>query len=88
MAHEIVVKGGTVADRTGAKPILADLAIDDGRKTIDVHGLIVSPGLIDLHPHLDAQIGWHPDLTSVSWDGVITAMHAGQVIRHGKERSR
>ena len=31
-------------------------------------------GFIDLHPHLDAQIGWDPDLTPVSWHGVTTAL--------------
>jgi N-acyl-D-amino-acid deacylase len=100
MAHEIVVKGGTMVDGTGAEPILAGLAIDDGRITaidthadagreeIDARGLIVSPGFVDPHAQLDAQIGRDPDLTSVSWHGVTTGMHAGQVSRHGKERSR
>ena len=86
MSHEIVIKGGTIVDGTGAEPFIADLAIDGGRITeidknidgasevIDARGLVLSPGFIDLHTHLDAQIGWDPDLTSVSWHGVTTAL--------------
>jgi N-acyl-D-amino-acid deacylase len=86
MPHEIVVKGGTIVDGTGAEPFAGDLAIDDGRisaigadagggrQVIDAAGMIVSPGFVDIHTHLDAQIGWDPDLTPVSWHGVTTAL--------------
>jgi N-acyl-D-amino-acid deacylase len=86
MSHEIVVKGGTIVDGTGAEPISANLAVDGGRITaigadvgggrrvIDAAGMTVSPGFVDIHTHLDAQIGWDPDLTPVSWHGVTTAL--------------
>jgi N-acyl-D-amino-acid deacylase len=86
MSHEIVIKGGTIVDGTGAEPFAADLAIDDGRITaigsdlgggrevIDARGLTVTPGFVDIHTHLDAQIAWDPDLTPVSWHGVTTAL--------------
>ena len=86
MSPEIVIKGGTIVDGTGAEPFAADLAIGDGRITaigsdlgggrevIDARGLTVTPGFVDLHTHLDAQIGWDPDLTPVSWHGVTTAL--------------
>ena len=40
-----------------------------GKQEIDADGLKVSPGFIDLHTHLDAQIGWDRKVTSVSWHG-------------------
>ncbi len=86
MSHELVVKGGIIVDGTGAAPFEGDLAIDGGRITaigknlgggreeIDAKGMIVSPGFVDIHTHLDAQIGWDPNLTPVSWHGVTTAL--------------
>ncbi len=86
MSHEIVIRGGQLVDGTGAAPIHADLAIDNGlitvlgevdgrgKREIDAQGHIVSPGFVDLHAHLDAQIGWDPDLTPVSWHGVTTVL--------------
>ncbi len=45
-----------------------------GRREIDAAGLIVSPGFVDLHTHLDAQVGWDPLMTSSSWHGVTTVL--------------
>lgn len=86
MAHDIVIRGGTVVDGTGRDPFVADVGISNGliaeigkitapaKRTIDANGQVVSPGFIDLHTHLDAQIGWDPDLTPISWHGVTTAL--------------
>ena len=86
MTHDIVIRGGLVVDGTGAEGVTADVAIDGGvisaigevtargRREIDAGGHVVSPGFIDLHTHLDAQIGWDPDLTPVAWHGVTTAL--------------
>ena len=86
MAHDIVIRGGELVDGTGADPRPGDLAIDDGlitavgkvdgkgKQEIDAKGLAVTPGFVDLHTHLDAQIGWDPSLTPVSWHGVTTAL--------------
>ena len=84
--HDIVIRGGELVDGTGAEPVAGDLAISDGRiaqvgdvggkgrREIDADGLTVTPGFIDLHTHLDAQIGWDPALTPVSWHGVTTVL--------------
>ena len=84
--HEIVVRGGRVVDGAGAPAVAADVAIDGGvitamgrvgdggREEIDASGCVVTPGFIDVHMHLDAQIGWDPFLTPVSWHGVTTAL--------------
>ena len=86
MGHDLVIRGGTLVDGTGTAPVPADVAIDGdtiveigevagkGREEIRADGLNVSPGFIDLHTHLDAQIGWDPQVTSVSWHGVTTAL--------------
>ena len=86
MSHDIVIRGGSVVDGTGAEPFSADVAIDGdtitevgkvagrGKREIDASGMNVSPGFVDLHTHLDAQIGWDPQVTSVSWHGVTTAL--------------
>jgi N-acyl-D-aspartate/D-glutamate deacylase len=87
MAHDLIIRGGTVIDGTGADGIEADMAIDGDRITaigdlaettaaeeIDATGLTVTPGFVDLHTHLDAQVGWDPLMTSSSWQGVTTAL--------------
>jgi len=86
MAHDILIRGGTLVDGSGGAPRRGDVAISGGRITavgdvaggahrvIDAEGLTVSPGFVDLHTHLDAQIGWDPDCTPVSWHGVTTAL--------------
>ena len=87
MAHDLIILNGTIVDGTGAQPYVADVAIDGERISrigdlagevasveIDATGLVVSPGFIDLHTHLDAQVGWDPLMTSSSWHGVTTVL--------------
>ena len=85
-AYDIVIRNGQIVDGTGNDPVTGDLAIKDGfiaavgsvdgtgDKEIDATGMVVSPGFVDIHTHLDAQIGWDPDMTPVSWHGVTTAL--------------
>ena len=87
MNYDTIITGGTIVDGTGGAPYLGDVAIKDGRiakigdlgeafaaKTIDATGQTVTPGFVDLHTHLDAQVGWDPELTSSSYHGVTTAL--------------
>jgi N-acyl-D-aspartate/D-glutamate deacylase len=87
MNYDLIISGGTIVDGTGVAPYKGDVAIRDGKiakmgdlnedsaaKTIDATGQIVTPGFVDLHTHLDAQVGWDPELTSSSYHGVTTAL--------------
>ena len=82
---EIVIRGGTVVDGTGAPGVEADLKIRDGRieavgkglraeRTLDASGCVVAPGFIDIHTHYDAQVFWDPALTPSCFHGVTTVV--------------
>jgi N-acyl-D-aspartate/D-glutamate deacylase len=84
--HDIVIRHGDVADGTGAGPVRADVAIDGdrvtevggavgrGRRELDASGRLVTPGFVDIHTHLDAQLFWDPAASSSCWHGVTTVV--------------
>ncbi len=84
--HDIVIRGGTVVDGSGAAPRVADVGLDGdriaavgddvgaGRREIDAEGLHVTPGWVDIHTHYDAQATWDPELTPSGWHGVTTVV--------------
>jgi N-acyl-D-aspartate/D-glutamate deacylase len=86
MSHDIVIRNGLVVDGTGAAGRVADIAIDGdrvtaigavdgkGRREIDAGGRIVTPGFVDIHSHLDAQVAWDPVLSSSCWHGVTSVV--------------
>jgi N-acyl-D-aspartate/D-glutamate deacylase len=86
MAHDLVIRGGTVVDGSGAARFTADVGIKDGTiaeighitsaasRTIDADGLIVSPGFIDGHTHMDAQVAWDPLGSCSCWHGVTSVV--------------
>jgi N-acyl-D-aspartate/D-glutamate deacylase len=83
---DLVVKGGTVLDGTGAPGRTADVGIKDGRvaevgritapaaRTLDADGLTVAPGWVDVHTHYDGQVCWDTELAPSSWHGVTTVV--------------
>lgn len=84
---DIVIRNGQVVDGTGAPGRVADVAITDGmisevgpaiagsgRREIDADGRLVTPGFVDIHTHLDAQIAWDPLQTSSCWHGITSAV--------------
>lgn len=84
--HDLVIRGGTVADGAGGGLYDADIAIDAGRITqigtvsgggaeeIDARGMLVTPGFIDLHTHLDGHVTWEQHLQPATGHGVTTAL--------------
>jgi N-acyl-D-amino-acid deacylase len=84
--HELVIRGGTVVDGTGAPARTADVAVDGGRITevgrvegrgareVDADGLVVAPGWVDVHTHYDGQVTWDPEVSPSSWHGVTTVV--------------
>jgi N-acyl-D-aspartate/D-glutamate deacylase len=84
--HDVVIRNGTVIDGRGGRPVLADVAVDDGlitevgavadpgREELDATGLAVTPGFVDVHTHYDGQVTWDPLLTPSIWHGVTTVV--------------
>jgi len=84
---DLLIRGGTVVDGTGSVPIVADIAVQNGKiatvgrdlegdaqEVIDAHGLTVTPGFIDVHTHLDGQVFWDPELEITAAHGVTTVV--------------
>jgi len=80
---DLLIRGATVYDGTGAPPKREDIGVQAGRivsaeksakQTIDADGLALMPGIIDLHTHYDAQVTWDPKLTPSVGLGVTTAI--------------
>ncbi len=86
MTLDLVIRGGTVVDGSGKDRFTGDVGIAGGRiveigristvadRTIDADGLIVSPGFIDGHTHMDAQVAWDPLGTCSCWHGVTSVI--------------
>ena len=84
--HDIVIRGGSIIDGSGAGAFTGDVAIAQGRiaavggkqglgrREIDADGLLVTPGWVDVHTHYDGQAMWDPLLAPSCWHGVTTVM--------------
>ncbi len=83
---DLVIRGGTIVDGSGAKRFTGDVAVRDGwivqtgrvegqgREEIDATGLLVTPGFVDLHTHYDGQSIWSDRLNPSSDHGVTTVL--------------
>ena len=83
---DLVIRGGTIADGTGADLFDGDVALSDGRivavgqfaghgaQEIDARGQLVTPGFVDIHTHYDAQVTWDSHFSPSTNHGVTTLL--------------
>ena len=83
---DLIIRGGTLVDGTGAARRTADVAVSGGRivevgkvsgtarRTVDADGLLVTPGFVDIHTHYDGQATWDSFLSPSSLHGVTTTI--------------
>ncbi len=87
MDADLIIRSGTVVDGTGAPARRADVVIRGDRivaiaegidarapREIDAHDRVVTPGFVDVHTHLDAQLSWDPLPTSSCWHGITSVV--------------
>ncbi|MFN0186575.1 MAG: N-acyl-D-amino-acid deacylase family protein [Aquabacterium sp.] len=84
--HDLVIRGGSIVDGSGAPRFSGDIAIDGGRITqvggkagaarrvLDADGALVTPGWVDVHTHYDGQVTWDPYCSPSSWHGVTSVV--------------
>ncbi len=87
---DLLLRDATLIDGTGGPARPAEVAVAGGRieavagpgeltpgpatEVVDLGGLVLAPGFIDIHTHYDAQILWDGDLTPSSWHGVTSVI--------------
>ena len=86
MGLDLLIRNGTIVDGSGAARYRGDVGIKDGQiveigriravaeRTLDADGLIVAPGFIDGHTHMDAQVAWDQIGSCSCWHGVTTVI--------------
>ncbi len=84
---DILIRNGKILDGTGNSWFYGDVAVKDGkivevgrglnysyRRLIDATGMIVSPGFIDVHTHIEEDERKHPTAENFIYDGVTTVV--------------
>lgn len=83
---DLLIRGGTIVDGSGAEPFVGDVGIKDGRivevgevtrpaeREFDAQGFYVTPGFVDIHTHYDGQVTWENRMMPSSLHGVTTVV--------------
>jgi N-acyl-D-aspartate/D-glutamate deacylase len=89
VTYDLLVRGGTLVDGTGAPPRTADVAVANGRvvdvgaldggvvaatRVVDADGAVVMPGFVDIHTHYDGLVTWDDRVLPSAWHGVTTVV--------------
>jgi N-acyl-D-aspartate/D-glutamate deacylase len=86
MGLDLLIRNGTIVDGSGAARYQGDVGIGQGQiveigriragaeRVIDADGLIVAPGFVDGHTHMDAQVAWDRIGSCSCWHGVTTVI--------------
>ncbi|MDE2561047.1 MAG: D-aminoacylase [Sphingomonadales bacterium] len=84
--YDLIIRGGTIVDGTGANRFTGDVAVKDGliaavghvsgnaEQEIDAIGKVITPGFVDIHTHYDGQATWDAEMAPSSWHGVTTVV--------------
>ena len=85
--YDLLIRGGSVIDGTGADARIADVAVSNGvivalgvdlegtaDQVVSASGSLVIPGIVDIHAHYDGQATWDSRMHPSSWHGVTTAV--------------
>lgn len=84
---DVLIRNGRLLDGTGNSWVWADVAVKDGKilqvgrnlrvaaaTTLDARGLVVAPGFIDVHTHIEGDEVKNPSAANFLFDGVTTVV--------------
>ena len=85
--YDLLIRQGRIVDGSGDEPRVADVAVQDGKiaaigsladsvavEELDAEGLLVTPGFVDVHSHLDGNVTWEQQLKPNSGHGITTTV--------------